>query len=124
MITTQSIILAVCNTIIIISALISILWNRSQTEDATKPRFVDMLKATAAFCVFVLVMVLQVYSLECMVRGQCHVWSWLVAIFAILSTLGYLGLYLYLAKVFTKVTDTVDTKFVDWKLKMPASTII
>lgn len=92
----QAFILTVCNVIILVAVILSMfVLKKSQTTDPNKVKTV--FKNISVLIMFIIIMMLQVYSLNCMVYGNCQLWSWILTSFAIFGTLGYIGFFAYLS---------------------------
>lgn len=110
----QASILAICNIIIVLSTGISMLIFARKSEEIVTWNLV--VNNVAAFLLFIVIMALQVYSLNCMVTGDCQIWAWVVAGFAVFGTLAYLGLFAYLMGLLNKIKNAVDSKYDDMEL--------
>lgn len=91
MLTTQGWILAICNIIIFVVVIVGMVAVKKDSEDGNKP--LALVKNVVALVFFFIVMALQVYSLNCMVTGDCHLWAWILAVFAVITTLLYMGAF-------------------------------
>jgi hypothetical protein len=91
----QAIVLGVCNFIILLSVVLSLFVIKKDTDQGDKTGAIW--KNIAALIMFVTIMALQIYSLNCMVYGDCNIWAWIIAAFAIVGTVSYLGLFAYVA---------------------------
>lgn len=94
MLSKQGWVLAVCNTIIFIVVVLSMLSVKQETEQGSKTK--ALIKNVVALVFFFIVMVLQVYSLNCMITGDCHVWAWILASFAVITTLLYMLAFVFI----------------------------
>jgi len=88
MLSKQGWVLAICNTIIFIVVLIGMFSVKKDAEAGDKTK--ALIKNVVALVFFFIIMVLQVYSLNCMITGDCHIWAWILAIFAVLTTVLYM----------------------------------
>lgn len=94
MLSSQAFVLAICNVCILIAVIISMFVIKKNTDSGHTSS--ALLKNIVALVVFILVMVMQVYSLNCMVRGDCHIWAWILAVFGVIGALSYLGAFVYI----------------------------
>lgn len=106
MLSQQGLILSICNVIIFVAVVLS-MFVIKKTADTEPNKVKAVLKNIAVLIMFLLIMVMQVYSLNCMVTGDCHVWAWILTAFAIFGTLGYIGFFAYLTMTANKVKDSV-----------------
>lgn len=115
MLSTQALILAICNVLVFIALTLSLfVLKKESTQNATKSdRVLTILKNITALLMFAVIMALQVYSLNCMIYGDCQLWAWIITIFAGLGTLSYLGFFVYLVATFKKVESNVTTTVED-----------
>lgn len=108
MISYQAIVLGICNFVILIALILSMfVLKKSAAEGESRVKIV--LKNVAALVMFLVIMVMQIYSLNCMVYGDCASWAWVLTAFAIFGTLTYIGFFAYLVfsarKVQTSLKD-------------------
>lgn len=110
MLSTQAIVLAVCNLLVFIAITLSmfVLKKESDQNASKSDRIVTIVKNVTALIMFAVIMALQVYSLNCMIYGDCQLWAWIITAFAALGTLSYLGFFVYLIATFKKVGDNVQ----------------
>lgn len=102
----QAIILTICNFVIFVAVVLSMFVLKKSTD--TEPMtIVPILKNVAALVGFVIVMALQVYSLNCMIYGDCHAWAWVLTAMAVVGTLAYLGIFAYIAMTASKIKSSV-----------------
>lgn len=100
MISTQAIVLTICNLIILVALIISMFIIKRTNDNEQKVGAI--MKNMSALLGFIIIMGLQIYSLNCMVYGDCHLWSWILVGFGILGTLSYLGVFAYIAYTLKK----------------------
>lgn len=115
MLATQSIVLIVCNLFVLIAIILSmfVLKKESNANKTTSERITTIAKNVLALVLFVIIMALQVYSLNCMVYGDCQAWAWILTAFAALGTLSYLGFFVYLVSTMKKIHTTVQNQIDD-----------
>lgn len=115
MLSTQAIILAVCNALVFIAIALSmfVLKKESDANVTKSDRIITIVKNVTALIMFAIIMALQVYSLNCMIYGDCQLWTWIITVFAVLGTLSYLGFFVYLVATFKKVEGSVQTTVQD-----------
>ena len=102
----QAIILTVCNVVILVAVLIS-MFILKKSVDLNEGKVKTIIKNISALVFFLVIMVIQVYSLNCMVYGDCNTWSWVITAFAIFGTLGYIGFFAYISMSSKVVKDSV-----------------
>ena len=93
----QAIILTVCNIVILIALILSLFVIKKSKDSQEENKVKTILKNIAALIMFLIIMVMQIYSLNCMVYGDCTMWSWILTAFAIFGTLAYIGFFAYVA---------------------------
>jgi len=76
----QAIILMVCNFIVLMLLLLNTLITKT-------PNRVAIL--IVLFLIILPFMLLQIYSLNCMVTGECYAWTWIIATIAVVFTILY-----------------------------------
>lgn len=76
----QAIILMICNFIVFMLLLL----NTFITKTPSRIYIIIVL-----FFIILPFMLLQIYSLNCMVTGECYAWSWIIAYIAIAFTVLY-----------------------------------
>lgn len=76
----QAIILMICNFIVFMLLLL----NTFITKTPNRTGIIVVL-----FLLILPFMLLQIYSLNCMVTGECYAWSWIIAYIAIAFTVLY-----------------------------------
>lgn len=76
----QAIILMICNFIV----FMLLLFNTFITKGSNRNAIIIVL-----FLMILPFMILQIYSLNCMVTGECYVWSWIIAYISIAFTVLY-----------------------------------
>jgi hypothetical protein len=102
----QGVILTVCNVIIFIAVILSMFVIKKSSN--TEPnKTTSILKNIAVLIMFLLIMAIQVYSLNCMVYGDCQMWAWSLTAFAVFGTLGYIGFFAYISMSANKLQDSV-----------------
>ena len=102
----QAFILTICNVIILVAVILSMfVLKKSQATDPSKVK--TILKNISVLVMFIIIMLLQVYSLNCMVYGNCQLWSWILTSFAIFGTLGYIGFFAYLSMSANQVKSSL-----------------
>lgn len=102
---TQAWLLAICNFVIFISVILSLFLIKDDNEQGKKGSAI--FKTIIALGSFLCVMALQVYSLNCMVVGDCILWSWIVAIFATIGCIAYVCLFVYVVVVLKRAPNAV-----------------
>lgn len=115
MLATQSIVLIVCNIFVFIAIVMSmfVLKKESNENKSTSERITTIAKNVLALVLFAIIMALQVYSLNCMVYGDCQAWAWILTTFAAVGTLSYLGFFVYLVSTMKKIQTTVQNQIDD-----------
>jgi hypothetical protein len=103
MLSTQAIILLVCNLIVLIAVGLS-LFALKKNVDKGESKTVVLLQNIAVMIMFVVIMMMQVYSINCMVFGDCQLWTWIIVGLAVIGTLTFLGFFTYVA-IATKLTE-------------------
>lgn len=103
----QAIILTVCNLVILIALILSLFVIKKSQDSPEENKVKTMLKNIAALIMFLIIMVMQIYSLNCMVYGDCNAWAWLLTTFAVFGTLAYIGFFAYVAMTAKRVQTTV-----------------
>lgn len=93
MLSTQAWLLAICNFVIFVSVVISVFLIKDDGEQGKKGT--ALFKTVIALLSFLFVMALQVYSLNCMVFGNCLLWSWIVSVFAAIGCIAYICVFVY-----------------------------
>lgn len=93
----QAIILTVCNVVILIALFLSLFVIKRSADSPDENKTATILKNIAALVLFLVIMVMQVYSLNCMIYGNCIAWTWILTAFAIFGTLAYIGFFAYIA---------------------------
>lgn len=102
----QAFILTICNIVILVAVILSMfVIKKSHTADPNKVK--TILKNISVLMMFIVIMVLQVYSLNCMVLGNCQIWSWILTAFAVFGTLGYIGFFAYLSMSANQVQNSL-----------------
>ena len=81
---TQSIVLLVCNLIIFVLVGANVLINKKENAPSW------LLTLILLVMIVLPIMIVQVYSLDCMFTGDCRAWSWTLATAAIVVTLIYI----------------------------------
>lgn len=99
----QAIILTVCNIVILIALILSLFVIKKSSDAPEESKVKTILKNVAALVMFLVIMAMQIYSLNCMVYGNCTSWSWVLTTFAIFGTLAYIGFFAYVAMTAKKV---------------------
>lgn len=94
---TQAIILTVCNVVILIALFLSLFVLKRSVDSENESKVTTIMKNVSAMLMFVVIMVIQIYSVNCMVYGNCIAWTWILTAFAILGTLAYIGFFAYVA---------------------------
>jgi len=102
----QAIILTICNFVIFVAVVLSMFVLKRSTDTETMT-IIPILKNVAALVGFVIVMALQVYSLNCMIYGDCNVWAWILTAMAVVGTLAYLGVFVYITVSASKIKSSV-----------------
>lgn len=112
---TQAVILTICNVLVFIAVATSMFLIKKEGDANTNvsSRIGTIMKNIAALIMFAIVMALQVYSLNCMIYGDCHMWTWIITGFAVFGTLSYLGIFVYLVSTLKRVKDTVKSDIDD-----------
>lgn len=113
MLSSQAFVLAICNVCVLIAVLLSMFVIKKNTDNGETSS--AMVKNVVALVFFIFIMVMQVYSLNCMVRGDCHVWAWILAAFGVIGTLSYLGAFVYILMSSKKNDKTVADASTDSK---------
>jgi hypothetical protein len=106
MISQQGVILSICNIVIFIAVILS-MFVIKKSVDTESNKTKSVFKNIAVLIMFLLIMVMQVYSLNCMVNGDCQMWAWALTAFAVFGTLGYIGFFAYITMTANKVQDSV-----------------
>lgn len=106
MLSQQGVILSICNFIIFVAVVLS-MFVIKKSADTESNKTKSILKNIAVLMMFILIMVMQVYSLNCMVTGDCQLWSWTITAFAVFGTLGYIGFFAYIVMTANKVQESV-----------------
>ena len=102
----QSIVLSICNVIILIAVILS-MFVLKKSKDTERYKINTILKNVSALVMFIIIMVLQIYSVNCMISGDCHIWTWiLVALFAF-GTLMYVGFFTYVAMSASRIQTSI-----------------
>lgn len=87
----QAIILMICNFIVFMLLLL----NTFITKTPNRTAIIVVL-----FLLILPFMLLQIYSLNCMVTGECYAWSWIIAYIAIAFTVLYvIGFIIMIRKI-------------------------
>lgn len=112
MLSQQAIILGICNLVIFVAVVISMFVLKKDADKGAGAvgkggKVVAVLKNVAALVLFLVIMVLQIYSLNCMVYGDCVAWSWILTALAVFGTLGYLGVFAYIAMSTRKISGEI-----------------
>lgn len=107
MLSQQAIILSICNFVILIAVILSLFVIKKSADKKDESKLVTILKNIAALVLFLIIMVLQVYSVNCMVYGECGSWAWILTAFAVFGTLAYLGVFAYVAISAAKLKASV-----------------
>lgn len=108
MFSSQAVVLSICNIIIFIALILSMFVLKRSSADPTESRLKTILKNVAALIMFLIIMVMQVYSLNCMIYGDCAAWAWVLTAFAIFGTLTYIGFFAYLVFSARKVQTSLQ----------------
>jgi energy-converting hydrogenase Eha subunit A len=94
----QAIVLMLCNFIIFMLMFINVFIPKKNKDSPSKTAITLVL-----LFIILPVMALQVYSLNCMVTGECHAWSWILSaiagIFTILYVIGFVAMIIKLKKI-------------------------
>lgn len=106
MISIQAVVLGICNLVILVALIIS-MFVLKRSSDSSEGKVKTALKNVAALIMFVIIMVMQIYSLNCMVYGNCVAWAWVLTAFAIFGTLAYIGFFTYLLFSTNKVKNSL-----------------
>ena len=106
MLSQQGLILSICNVIIFVAVVLS-MFVIKKSADTEPNKIKSVFKNIAVLLMFLLIMVMQVYSLNCMVTGECQVWAWTLTAFAVFGTLGYIGFFAYITMTANKVQESV-----------------
>lgn len=93
----QAIILGICNFVIFVAVVVSMFVLKKDADTNQGGKVVPILKNIAALVLFLVIMVMQIYSMNCMVYGECVSWAWIITAFAVFGTLAYLGVFAYIA---------------------------
>lgn len=95
----QGLVLLVCNMIVFIMIVANIFVSKKS----------NWVMSLFLLCVLIIpIMAIQVYSLNCMVTGDCRLWSWTLVAFVIVFTLLYIiG---FLSMIVKMKQDPVTTK--------------
>lgn len=97
----QAKVIVVCNIVVLIAVLLSIFGiNKERNKQEGKIKAIS--KAVIVFVMFIVIMLLQVYTMNCMIYGECHSLAWAISSVAVVGTLIYLGIFIYL--IFKKHT--------------------
>lgn len=91
--TNQAIIIGVCNIIIFLGIIVSLFFLKVDILAGNKA--IAVLKIIAGLLWFLIMVAIQVYSINCMVVGDCIIWTWILVAFAILGTLIYIFSLIY-----------------------------
>lgn len=102
---TQATILAICNFVILIAVVLSMFVIKKNNDEGNK--LYATIKNVFALLMFIIIMTMQVYSLNCMIYGDCHLWGWILTTFAVIGTLSYLGFFAYIAFTIKKTGDAL-----------------
>jgi hypothetical protein len=102
MLSTQAIVLAICNTVILVAVILSMFVIKKNTDEGNK--VYATIKNIFALLMFIIIMMMQIYSLNCMVYGDCRMWAWVLAIFAVVGTLSYIGFFAYIVFTMKKIS--------------------
>ena len=94
--TPQAIVLLVANLVFLIAVVFSISSVLRTMKTHGFDVTYDVSRVVSALLSYLIVMGLQVYSLNCMVVGDCRVWTWILAGLAVLGTLLYLALLVWI----------------------------
>lgn len=121
MLSTQAIILLVCN-LVVITAMGLSLFALKKNVDKGESKTVVLIQNLAVMIMFVVVMMMQVYSVNCMVYGDCQLWTWFLVGLAVVGTLTFLGFFTYVAVVARKSQDAIAAavKLPDKSVSPPA----
>lgn len=102
----QAIVLSICNIIILIAVIIS-MFVLKKSKDTEQYKIKTVLKNIAALIMFIIIMVMQIYSVNCMITGECHIWTWILVAFFAFGTLMYIGFFTYVAMSANKIRSTI-----------------
>ena len=105
---TQSIVVGVCSIICLLILFTNSILNQSYTVKEKAIAFVVI------FFVGVPFLLLQVYTVNCVVVGTCDIYGWIITSIAIITTLTYLGLFVY------KIVVKKQQSYVTQEIKEPA----
>jgi hypothetical protein len=94
LISTQAVVLAICNALILLAVILSMFVIKKNTDEGDKGS--ALIKNVVALLFFFVFMALQVYSLNCMIYGDCRIWAWILVGFAVLGTVLYMAAFLYI----------------------------
>lgn len=101
----QAIVLIVCNFVVFMLMFINVFIPRknvTNTPSKTAVSFVLLL-------VILPIMILQIYSLNCMVTGECYAWSWTLSVIAAIFTIIYvIGFILTIVKLKQNTGPTIQ----------------
>jgi hypothetical protein len=118
----QALILTICNVVILIAVILS-MFVLKKSKDNDRYKLSTILKNIAALVMFIIIMVMQIYSVNCMIYGDCHLWTWILVAFAAFGTLMYIGFFAYIAmsanRIKTSITDLPKLDFDNEKEDLP-----
>lgn len=81
----QAIVLIICNAIILMLMLINVFIPRKDSQKLGNKGLMFLV-----IILFIIpIMLIQIYSLNCMVTGSCTKWSWTLSIIAVIFTVVY-----------------------------------
>lgn len=106
MMSSQAWVMAVCNLLIFGLMIAAVVFAKKDAEEGNKA--IAVIKTVVGFLFIFVIMALQVYSLNCMVVGDCQLWSWIIAILSVISTLVFIGGLIYIYYVTKKISTVMD----------------
>ena len=106
-ISTQAMILAACNAVIFIAVVIAMFLTKEEADKGSK--VVAIMKNIVSLLAFFIMMALQVYSLNCMVYGECYLWSWIIAIFSVIGLVIFILGFIYIIYMTKSVGNAMNS---------------
>lgn len=105
-ISNQAIILSICNLIIFMLMFINVFISKQKSK---------IVVILGLIFIVIPIMIIQIYSLNCMVTGSCTVWSWTLSAIAIIFTLIYvIGFIIMIIKLKKNTGPTQEDKLLDY----------
>ena len=93
----QTITLLIVNVLLLATFVAGVFMiNNKKDADKEQKKWLVVIKNLGVFAVYIMIMCAQAYSVNCMIYGNCFVWSWVIAALIIVASLSHMGLIIYL----------------------------